>query len=90
MVKLLDKVQGNEELNVILSQDHEDNSSVLARLQLAIDFKEKKVINGSINRKNRLSEVSKYLVVIASYFLQKSILELIFFLPLLFTTFRLR
>ena len=46
MVKLLDKVQGNEELNVILNNsdglEHTPNKT-LARLQLAIDYKEKKV-----------------------------------------------
>ena len=46
VVKLLDKVQGNEELNVILNNSdglkHTPNKT-LARLQLAIDYKEKKV-----------------------------------------------
>ena len=46
VVKLLDKVQGNEELNVILNNsdglEHTPNKT-LARLQLAIDYKEKKV-----------------------------------------------
>ena len=50
MVKLLDKVQGNEELNVILNehQPDDDNSQILARLQLAIDFKEKKASRQNI------------------------------------------
>ena len=47
VVKLLDKVQGNEELNVILNQCDSAESGChktkLARLQLAIDYKEKKV-----------------------------------------------
>ena len=46
VVKLLDKVQGNEELNVLLNNsegmEHTSNK-ILARLQLAIDYKEKKV-----------------------------------------------
>lgn len=47
-VKLLDKVHGNEELNAILNatNDSEDETEgELARLQLAISFKEKKVDN---------------------------------------------
>ena len=47
MVKLLDKVHGNEELNNILSAvqdgEEEDANNTLPRLQLAIEYKEKKV-----------------------------------------------
>lgn len=48
VVKLLDKVQGNEELNVILHNpdglDMASPNKTLARLQLAIQYKEKRVI----------------------------------------------
>ncbi len=46
VVRLLDKVHGNEELNAILNaaDDSEGETSCeLARLQLAIEYKEKKV-----------------------------------------------
>ena len=47
VVKLLDKVHGNEELNNILSAvedgEEEDTTNTLPRLQLAIEYKEKKV-----------------------------------------------
>ena len=47
MVKLLDKVHGNEELNNILSAvvegEEDDDNGTLPRLQLAIEYKEKKV-----------------------------------------------
>ena len=48
VVKLLDKVNGNDELNTILNVDDHQRGQMfhhgsLARLQLAIEYKEKRV-----------------------------------------------
>ena len=47
VVRLLDNVNGNEELNTILNASGEDDNATqhvsMSRLQLAIEYKEKKV-----------------------------------------------
>lgn len=51
-VKLLDKVHGNEELNAILNATDDSDNEVggeLARLQLAINYKEKKVSYSTVS-----------------------------------------
>lgn len=51
-MKLLDKVHGNEELNAILNATDDSDNEVggeLARLQLAINYKEKKVSNSTVS-----------------------------------------
>lgn len=66
VVKLLDKVQGNEELNVLLNNaeglEHTSNKT-LARLQLAIDYKEKKVVwrQASVNYFNYIAYRYSYI-----------------------------
>ena len=61
VVRLLDKVHGNDELNAILNACSDDDcdpyrtSAELARLQLAIEYKEKKVRTSSQLKLLRLS-----------------------------------